>query len=355
MKKEVRLLKGKSTASLVLSIEHFNRPWDTGRSDAVLILLDHAFEMLLKSAILHRGGRIREPREKNTIGFDACIRRALSTEKVKFLSDEQALTLQTINGLRDAAQHHIVDLSENQLYFHSQAGVTLFNDILKFVFNEELSNLLPDRVLPISTIAPVDPLIMFRDEVEEVRRLLAPGTRRQAEAEAKLRSLAITDGAIQGEMLQPGVSQLKKIGNQIRTGAQLDDVFPGISGVGFTVDGSGPRVNLRIVKKEGIPVTLVPEGTADAGVVAVKRVDELGFYNLGHRELAEKTGLTTSKATAAVYILGLKDDPDCFKEFKIGASQHARYSQNAVGKIRTLLESRSADEIWEDYKTRRNR
>lgn len=94
MKKEVKLLRGKAISSLLLSIEHFNRPWDLGRSDAVLILLDHSFEMLLKASILHRGGRIREPRQKNTIGFDACIRRALSTPDVQFLTDVQALVLQ---------------------------------------------------------------------------------------------------------------------------------------------------------------------------------------------------------------------------------------------------------------------
>lgn len=350
MKKEVRLLKGKAAASLLLSIEHFNRPWNVGRSDAVLILLDHAFEMILKSAIMHRGGRIRDPREKNTIGFDACIRRALSTPKVQFLSEEQALVLQTINGLRDAAQHHLVDLSETQLYFHAQAGVTLFRDILRDVFDERLAELLPERVLPISTIAAVDPLIMFTEELEEVRRLLAPRTRRHAEAEARLRSLAIMDGAIQGEHVQPGVSQLRHLTAKIRNGASLNEIFPGISGIDFSVDGAGPQVSLRITKKEGVPVTIVPEGTPGSGVVAVRRVDELGFYNLGHRELSKKLNLTQNKTTAAIQVLDLKNDPDCYKTFKIGAMHHQRYSQNAVAKIQHLLESRSPDDVWQQYR-----
>jgi hypothetical protein len=77
MKRESRLLLTKAVDSLVLSIEHFNRPWDRGRVDAVLILLDHSFEMLLKAAILHRGGAIRKLGEKQTIGFDECLRKAL--------------------------------------------------------------------------------------------------------------------------------------------------------------------------------------------------------------------------------------------------------------------------------------
>jgi hypothetical protein len=75
----------------------------------------------LKAAILHRGGRIREKRAKETIGFDACVRRSLSDGKIKYLSEEQALVLQTINGLRDAAQHHLLDISEGQLYVHVAA------------------------------------------------------------------------------------------------------------------------------------------------------------------------------------------------------------------------------------------
>src|ERR1700738_4074950 len=111
MKREATLLLKKATDSLILAIEHFNRPIDLGRVSAVLIMLDHAFEMLLKAALLHRGGRIREPRKRETLGFDMCIRKGLSEGPIKFLTEEQAITLQTINGLRDAAQHHLIDVS----------------------------------------------------------------------------------------------------------------------------------------------------------------------------------------------------------------------------------------------------
>jgi hypothetical protein len=92
--------------------------------------------MLLKAAILHRGGRIREKRANQTIGFDACVRRLLSDGRIKFLEKEQALVLQTINGLRDAAQHHLLDISEGQLYIHMPSGVTLFRDLLKSVLSD---------------------------------------------------------------------------------------------------------------------------------------------------------------------------------------------------------------------------
>ena len=96
MKKEAKNLFSKGIDSLILSIELFNRPHDRARIHGVLIFLDHAMEMLLKGSILQRGGRIREKRAKQTIGFDTCVRRGLSDEKIKFMSKEQALTLQSL-------------------------------------------------------------------------------------------------------------------------------------------------------------------------------------------------------------------------------------------------------------------
>ena len=194
MKKESRLLLEKAVNSLILSIEHFNRPWDRGRTEAVLIFLDHSFEMLLKAAILHRGGKIRGKRAKQTIGFEGCVRTAYSDGTIKFLSSEQVLMLQTINSLRDAAQHHFVDLSEQFLYLYAQSGLTIFRDILKNVFARDLANVMPNRVLPVSTVAPKDLVSLFDTEIEDIRRLLKPKSRHRVEAYAKLRGLTILEG-----------------------------------------------------------------------------------------------------------------------------------------------------------------
>jgi hypothetical protein len=351
VQKEARLLKEKAIASLLLAIDHFNRVSDLGRSEAVLMFLDHSFEMLLKAGILKRGGRIREPRQKETIGFDRCVRKALS--ETVFLSEEQALALQAINGLRDAAQHHLVELSESQLYFHAQSALTLFRDLLKDVFGEDLTQVLPSRVLPASTVVLTDPLAMFSSEAEEVQKLLAPGKRKRAEAEAKLRGVAIVDSALQGTFVQPSESELRRLGQRLVRGEAFVDVFPGIGSINFTTEGEGPQMSLRISKKEGVPVTIVPEGTPGAGVVAIKRVDELGFYNLSHTDLAGKVSLTTSKTTAAVALLELKKDSDCFKEFIIGRTHHARYSQNAIQRIQALVDEKGAEQIWTEYRATR--
>jgi hypothetical protein len=349
MKKECRLLRDKAINSLILSIEHFNRPSDQGRVESVLIFLDHSFEMVLKAAIIHRGGSIREKGAAQTIGFDACVRKALSSGQVRFLTNEQALTLQSINSLRDAAQHHLLDISESHLYLQAQAGITLFRDIHKKVFNEDLYASLPKRVLPLSTTPPTDLSTLFDSEFKEIKKLLNPGTRRHIEAAAKLRALAIVEGAVRGQKVQPGESELRRIEREMKKGKSWDQVFPGVASINLTSQGYGPSLDFRITKKDGIPVVMVPEGTPGASVVAIKRVDELSFYNLGLHQLADKVGLSWPRTTAMVRYLSLQADPDCFKQIQIGKSQFNRYSQKAIEKIKESLKSVAIDDVWSDY------
>ncbi|WP_174263012.1 DUF3644 domain-containing protein [Desulfomicrobium baculatum] len=198
MKKRARILFEKSLDSLLLSIEHFNRPWDRGRPEVVLILLDRSYELLLKAIILHKGGKIREPFAKETIGHEKCVRKCLTEEQVKCLNEEQGLTIQIINSFRDAAQHDLVELSEQELYMYSQAGLTLYRDLIKSEFQENLKNYLPERVLPISVEPPKDLHSMIDAGFAEVRELLKPRSRRQIEAKAKLKSLAIVEASLEG-------------------------------------------------------------------------------------------------------------------------------------------------------------
>lgn len=354
MKKEVRQLREKAINALVLSVDHFNRPWDRGRTEAVLIMLDHSFEMLLKAAIRQKQGRIRRVGEKQTIGFNACVRKGLTDASVKFLTEEQALTLQTINGQRDAAQHYLVDMSEHQLYFYAQAGVTLFRDIHDDVFDSRLVLELPERVLPVSTTAPKDLFALFDKEVDEIRGFLAPGTRKKMDAVAKARSLAVLESSVKGNYEQPSDRELEKVCQRLSDGEAWPSVFPGVASINITTELDGPTFNLRLTKNEGTPVQLLKEGEGNGAVVAIKRVNELGFYNLGAQELARKLGLTPPKSRALVDHLGLRDDPECFKEFRIGSVRHLRYSPNAIKKMKEALEVESIDRIWAERRAKRS-
>ena len=352
MKREAKHLFAKATDSLILSIEHYNRPLDRGRVDTVLILLDHAFEMLLKAAILHRGGKIRNPRESHTITHKECLNKAVSDGQLQFLNKEQVCQLQALNNLRDAAQHHLVNLSEQHLYIHVQAGFTLFRDLVRTVFGEQVNVQLPTRVLPISTKPPTDIVAVFEHDAREIQRLLKPGTRRRVEAYAKLRGLASVEAAILGNPDQPAEKDLRKRGDEIVREKEWHEVFPGVATIQFTATGSGPSLDLRISKREGIPAQLVPEGTPGVSALAVRKFDALGFYNLGRDQVASHLGLTGPKTTALIWYLNLKDDEEYFRRVTIGKSSFDRYSQKTIERLREATRTLDINEVWTLYKAR---
>lgn len=353
MKREAKCLLEKAIGSLVLAVEIFNRPHDIGRTTATLILMDHSFEMLLKACIVHRGGSIRPKRSTQTIGFDACVGKALGGATTRFMCEEQALTARTLNSLRDAAQHHLLDISEAQLYTQCLLAFTLFRDILKTVFDQDLLGILPNRVLPISMHPPVDIITLFESEIDATKALLAPGKRRRAEAAARLRPLEILEANIHGSREHPSEGKLASKCKQIAAGKTVGDLFPNVAAVTLARTGDGPAISLRFTKKDGLPIHTTSAEANDAFVVGLRRVNELDYYTISASKLAARVGLTEPKALAVVKYLGLRDKEACYKTIKIGSSNFHRYSHNAVEEIQKALPQLDLDAIWEEYRPRR--
>jgi hypothetical protein len=356
MKKEAKHLYQKAIDSLTLSIELFNRPSDKGRTHSVLILMDHSFEMLLKASILEKNGKIFETGKSETIGMSSCIRKAFTDSKVKFLKEEETLVLQGLNGLRDAAQHYTLEVTEQYLYFQCQSGLTLFRDICKRVFNIDLKSKLPNRVLPLSTTPPMEISAFFINEVEEIRKLLKPNTRKIMDATERVRSLAIFENSVKGVETQPSKAELNEIIKKLKQNKPIHSIFPSVTSLNFTTNGYGPSLDLRISKSnDATPIILVPEGTPGAATVAIKRVNELDFYNLSITELSKKLNLTVNKLLCIVKEYGIQEDLDCFKIIKIGKSEHKRYSQKALKLITEKLPSIDINALLAKHKTRKKR
>lgn len=348
MKKEAKLLLNSGIDSLLLSIEHFNRPWDRGRVVSVLMHLNHSFEMLLKAVILHKGGKIREKRAKETIGFDHCVRKCLSDAQLKCLTNEQALTIQMINSLRDAASHYLLDIAEEQFYMHVQSGVTLFGDIMSKNLKFKLSDYLPERVLPISIKPPKDLFLLIDEKIAEIKSFLRKRKRSITKAKHKLRPLAIMENSIAGDSTQPSDGDLKRIIRRLETDEDWQSIFPGVSSLQLNVTGEGLNISLRIDKKKGIPIKLVKEG--EGLPVAIKRVNELDFYSLGASDLAKKLGLSINKTVAIIHHLDIQTNEEYFKPIRIGSSTFKRYSPKALDLLKNELPKININEIWKNYK-----
>lgn len=231
--------------------------------------------------------------------------------------------------------------------------MTLFRDIHDDVFNEKLVLELPERVLPISTTAPKDLSALFDKEVDEIRALLAPKTRKKMDAIARARSLAVLESTLKGDYEQPSDLELAKVCNRLSDGEAWSSVFPGVASINIITELNGPTLSLRLTKNEGTPVQLLKETEGAEAVVAIRRVNELDFYSLGATKLAEKVGLSPPKSRAVVDYLSLREDTDCFKEIRIGSSRHPRYSNKAIKRIKDALAAESIDDIWACYKARR--
>ncbi len=327
--------------------------------------MGHAFEMLFKAAIIQRGGKITKNEKlpeqsdkttknekRQTLSLRECLEVAKSQAGVRFISSEQADTVRIICDLRDQAQHHFLDPSEQYLYVNVQAGFTLFRDIYQSAFSTELNAHLPERALPISTVAPTDIETVFASEADEVRKLLQPGRRQKAAARAKIRGLAILENAINGEEGRPTSRQLDRHLEELGGGKAWEEVFPGVAAIELTTTGAGPSLDLRITKKAGVPVHLVSEAAVGSPIVAVKRVDSLGFYSLGRNDLAKKVGLTGPKTSALIWHLKLKDDEDCFSRVTVGKTVFDRYSQQAIVRLRQALNEHDIASVWDAYRSR---
>ena len=185
----------RSFASMRLAIELFNRPDDQGRSEGVLILLHHAFELLLKAIIVDRSGSAHDDERGYSFGFDKCL--CLTTETYGVLSKDDRRFLSMLDNLRDSAMHYYQVVSEDILYIFAQGAVTLYDRMLFENTSQSLKSRLPDRILPLSSRPPKDLYLLIDDEFQRLREALHDKGVNRAQAVAVLRPLmAFSVGAV---------------------------------------------------------------------------------------------------------------------------------------------------------------
>lgn len=350
MQRDARFLKGKAVASLRRCGRAFNDFDDDGRFSTVLLHLQHAFEMLLKAALVEKKVRVFDKRQGRSIGFEKCV--SIAAERLR-LDAEQLGLLRAIDALRDDEQHYLGELNEGLLYLHVRAGVTLFADILKGQFGEDLADYLPHRVLPISTDPPADIDVLLDEQYSQIRRLLQPGKRRRTEARAQIRAMLAMEAHVAEDVLVTE-KDVNRVERAIKAGKPRSEVFPRLVSVGTTVDGTGVTVTVRFSKKEGVPVQFVPADDPRE-TAAVREVDLQRKYHLSARELAERVRLTQPRALALRRHLGIDDDEDDVHLFVFDSQRIARYSDNALRRMRDALGEVDMDAVWEQHRPRRRR
>jgi len=356
--------------SLRTAVELFNRPFDAGRTEAVLILLDHSFEQLLKAAILRRGGNIRrDDGSGQTISNETCIKRlrdgTRDNQRLQVLSDPEAVSLFGLNNLRDFAQHEQVGISEKQLYLQCRQATDVFEKILNNVFNESLSDNLPERVLPLSTTLPVDISSVIESETEEIKSLLEEDS--DSEARNRLKAIDAIERGIEDDGVTPGREELDAKLESLDSDQGLEDVFPStFSALTDSVEAGGGQM-ISLGGNEGIPATYVPDEEIDEDddvyLFTEKNIhgrypfNPMQFKNQVHQELdedSEWSDITLPKLKTLMIEIGIwQRDEYHQSEIPLGAGDtRPGYSPSAVDRIVEAIEEDPVDVMsaWNSHK-----
>jgi hypothetical protein len=346
LKQEARVLRKKALSSLVNATTAFISPLEEGRVTQVLLNLQHSFEMLLKAALVQSGSSVFDKKLGRSLGFEKCVNLAQASAVIK-LSTDEAGTLRTIDTMRDDEQHWFNEVSEQLLYVHARAAITLFDELLQRVFGEHLADHLPSRVLPISTDPPRDLDLLIDEEYSQISELLKPGRRARHEARARIRTLLAMEAHVEPDS-QVSAKDVDRVEKGIKAGQKRADVFPRLDDVTTAVEGLGATVKVHITKKDGAPVRYTADEFVPAA--AIREVDLDRKFYLSANDLATKVGLTSPKSTALRRHLGIDDDPKVHYVFVMGSQKHHRYSDGALKKMKDAVAEANMDDIWEGHK-----
>ncbi|MFZ5451626.1 MAG: DUF3644 domain-containing protein [Thermodesulfobacteriota bacterium] len=349
LKRDVAELKTRGVNSLVLAIELFNRPHDLGRAESVLILLHHAFEMLLKAIIKNLTGSVHAKGEKYSYGFDKCLECAQN--EIKILSNDERATLSILDAHRDTAVHYYQEISEDLLYLQAQASVTLFDDLLKRAFQKGLADIIPGRVLPVSTRPPKDLQLLIDSELSQIDALLQPGIRKGHQATARLRPILAMATASRENAERVTEAEIVKAVKRRRKGEDWFVILPEIAQLRLDTQGDGIPIHLRIKKDAEIAVRLAKEGEPVVGTLLKQEVNIWDKYNLGRDDMADKLGISGPKAGALIVELKIQDDAECFKILRRKSSTFKGYSKKALDKLREAVDRGvDVDQVWQKHR-----
>ena len=352
LRRETRRFRSRAVNSMVLAIELFNRPHEGGRTEVVLLLLQHAFEMLLKAAIFQKRGTIFDKGEGLSHRFNRCL--TIARSDIGILDADQVSTLAILEGLRNFAAHNLIDLTEQVFYLHSQAAVTLFDQVLQKGFDDRLAHHVPSRVLPISSEPPRDMMALIDSEFSQIQALLSYGRRRGAEARGRIRHLMVMESNLSADGLQPTDRQVDRVVQQVKEGLVWQKLFPGVATLRLETHGHGAGVSIRFTRDAGAaPVRVLRPGHPSIEEASLFReVNLWDRYSLGLRAIAPKVGLSEAKSLALIKHLGLQNDEACYKEFRIGSTIYKRYTPNVLDLLNKAKIELDMGLIWEQQRPR---
>jgi len=356
MKRKTRQLKQVALESLTLAVEVFNRPTAVARTSGVMLPLQHALEMLFKAIVHEHRGTLYAKGAPITYTFKECL--GILKSGVCVIDEHEAIAAGTIDSHRDAVQHHGSLMHEELLYVDAASGLRLFDDLLQRAFGTQLASHpeFASRMLPISVHPPRELHLMVSSDLAHVGELLQPRRHRRAEALALLRPYVMSDRVATDPeaALQPTEKELDGVARQLAQESDWSRMFPGLARLSLEVE-EGAVYGIRITKEVGAPPVrlITPDDPEADRAVGVIEIDILKRFPFGIDDLAKHAAVNRYNAQAVVHLLGLRDNPKCFRQVSLGKVAQGRYSHEALRLVRQALEGDRLDEARAAYSARR--
>lgn len=313
MRRKTGMLKQSATSSITLAVELFNRPVATAREQGVILMTAHAFEMLLKAVIFQERGAIQENDAEYSFSLERCIN--ICIDDLMVLQPSDRTVLMALKQDRDSVAHDVLSMSDELMWVHLRAAVDIFGRLLREYFGDGMEDVLPSKVLPVAAQPPTDVALLVDREVEQIRKLLAPGTRKSVEARAMIRPMLALDGAVGGRHDAPSEHELTQAQETLRQTEDWRIAFPGLAQlelVGSAV-GATTEVSLHLSRNpEGLPTRRARPDEEDDAMI-YREVDLWDRYSISLRGFGQKLGLGQYGGQVLIEELRLKEDPDAYR------------------------------------------
>jgi len=252
--------------------------------------------LLIKAALAQGVTRLFDKETKTSLGLERCLRLASGGAPVR-LRTEEAGAIRALDAMRDAEQHWLITVSEDLMFLHVRALVTVFDDVMKRVFEEGLADHLPTRVLPLSSRPPAGLDVIIDQEFSQIADLLKPGRRQRDEARGRVRALLAMESHASDDEVRISEADIDRIEKAVKNGKSWREIFPKLGSIRAEVRGvAGEAIELRVhfTKAQGAPVKY----TDDPNAAAYREIDMQKRFHLSATQLAQKTGVTVPMASA---------------------------------------------------------
>lgn len=341
LKRDARTLKQKAMASLRRGLEVFNGHDDQGRTESVLLHMQHCSEMLIKALLVQKNKQVFDKEKGTSIGLEKALNISSSSG---YISSAQAGAIRSMDAMRDAAQHWMIVVPEDALFINARALITTVDEILQLHFEDCLANILPLRVLPLSTQPISDFELLVDREYSQIVELLAPNKRSRDEARGRIRTLLAMEAHVTNEI---AVSErdIDRIEKAIKNGVEIENVFPRLMTLASNVSGEGPTIRVHFSKKEGAPVRYI-SGDDPSAAAAIREVDLQKKYYISRQDLAVKLRLSSARCKALRDYLKIDENEENMMVFKFGSQSHPRYSDNALRELQAANTPEMIELAW---------